>query len=67
MEARKSQYADMVNKYYDLATSFYEYGASHARPDAWLQQFQHQYTVPASLATRASLALVCEQQCMTSQ
>jgi hypothetical protein len=28
VEARKSQYADMVNKYYDLATSFYEYGAS---------------------------------------
>ncbi|WIA20814.1 hypothetical protein OEZ86_004745 [Tetradesmus obliquus] len=26
VEARKSQYADMVNKYYDLATSFYEYG-----------------------------------------
>lgn len=24
--ARKGQYADMVNKYYDLATSFYEYG-----------------------------------------
>lgn len=23
---RKDQYADMVNKYYDLATSFYEYG-----------------------------------------
>ncbi|KAH7365397.1 hypothetical protein KP509_18G025100 [Ceratopteris richardii] len=23
---RKSKYADMVNKYYDLATSFYEYG-----------------------------------------
>lgn len=26
MGARKDQYADMVNKYYDLATSFYEYG-----------------------------------------
>lgn len=26
VEARKAQYADMVNKYYDLATSFYEYG-----------------------------------------
>lgn len=26
VEARKGQYADMVNKYYDLATSFYEYG-----------------------------------------
>ncbi|KAF8062693.1 S-1 [Scenedesmus sp. PABB004] len=26
VEARKKQYADMVNKYYDLATSFYEYG-----------------------------------------
>nr|AGT17353.1 sterol methyltransferase [Saccharum hybrid cultivar R570] len=25
-EARKSNYTDMVNKYYDLATSFYEYG-----------------------------------------
>ncbi|KAJ4760616.1 Methyltransferase [Rhynchospora pubera] len=25
-EARKSNYSDMVNKYYDLATSFYEYG-----------------------------------------
>jgi len=24
--SRKDQYADMVNKYYDLATSFYEYG-----------------------------------------
>jgi hypothetical protein len=24
--ARKKQYADMVNKYYDLATTFYEYG-----------------------------------------
>ena len=24
--SRKGQYADMVNKYYDLATSFYEYG-----------------------------------------
>lgn len=24
--ARKNNYADMVNKYYDLATSFYEYG-----------------------------------------
>eukprot|EP00850_Spirogloea_muscicola_P012310 SM000079S22428 [mRNA] locus=s79:107297:110244:+ [translate_table: standard] len=24
--ARKSSYTDMVNKYYDLATSFYEYG-----------------------------------------
>ncbi|KAJ3670208.1 hypothetical protein LUZ60_010532 [Juncus effusus] len=24
--ARKSNYSDMVNKYYDLATSFYEYG-----------------------------------------
>lgn len=23
---RKSNYTDMVNKYYDLATSFYEYG-----------------------------------------
>jgi hypothetical protein len=31
VEARKSQYADMVNKYYDLATSFYEYGACSAR------------------------------------
>lgn len=26
MAVRKGQYADMVNKYYDLATSFYEYG-----------------------------------------
>jgi len=26
VEARKKEYADMVNKYYDLATSFYEYG-----------------------------------------
>ena len=26
VEARKSMYADMVNRYYDLATSFYEYG-----------------------------------------
>eukprot|EP00878_Enallax_costatus_P007298 GHUV01007644.1.p1 GENE.GHUV01007644.1~~GHUV01007644.1.p1 ORF type:complete len:214 (+),score=13.11 GHUV01007644.1:124-765(+) len=26
VESRKKQYADMVNKYYDLATSFYEYG-----------------------------------------
>eukprot|EP00879_Flechtneria_rotunda_P011009 GHRR01011504.1.p1 GENE.GHRR01011504.1~~GHRR01011504.1.p1 ORF type:complete len:345 (+),score=80.65 GHRR01011504.1:506-1540(+) len=26
VQARKEQYADMVNKYYDLATSFYEYG-----------------------------------------
>ncbi|XP_078170471.1 cycloartenol-C-24-methyltransferase 1-like [Carex rostrata] len=25
-ETRKSNYADMANKYYDLATSFYEYG-----------------------------------------
>ncbi|XP_061996533.1 cycloartenol-C-24-methyltransferase isoform X1 [Rosa rugosa] len=25
-EARKSNYTDMVNKYYDLVTSFYEYG-----------------------------------------
>jgi hypothetical protein len=24
---RKARYTDMVNKYYDLATSFYEYGA----------------------------------------
>jgi hypothetical protein len=27
VDARKKEYADMVNKYYDLATSFYEYGA----------------------------------------
>eukprot|EP00793_Prasinoderma_coloniale_P001231 PRCOL_00005003-RA len=26
VEKRKSMYADMVNKYYDLSTSFYEYG-----------------------------------------
>jgi len=26
VEERKAQYADMVNRYYDLATSFYEYG-----------------------------------------
>ncbi|KIY98794.1 hypothetical protein MNEG_9170 [Monoraphidium neglectum] len=26
VEGRKAKYADMVNKYYDLATSFYEYG-----------------------------------------
>lgn len=26
VEARKSNYSDMVNKYYDLATSFYEFG-----------------------------------------
>ena len=26
VESRKKAYADMVNKYYDLATSFYEYG-----------------------------------------
>jgi hypothetical protein len=26
VDSRKGQYADMVNKYYDLATSFYEYG-----------------------------------------
>lgn len=26
VSARRSAYADMVNKYYDLATSFYEYG-----------------------------------------
>nr|XP_024393948.1 cycloartenol-C-24-methyltransferase 1-like [Physcomitrium patens]XP_024393949.1 cycloartenol-C-24-methyltransferase 1-like [Physcomitrium patens]XP_024393950.1 cycloartenol-C-24-methyltransferase 1-like [Physcomitrium patens]PNR40925.1 hypothetical protein PHYPA_018328 [Physcomitrium patens] len=25
-EARKSNYTDMVNKYYDLVNSFYEYG-----------------------------------------
>ncbi|RRT84658.1 hypothetical protein BHE74_00019225, partial [Ensete ventricosum] len=25
-ETRKANYSDMVNKYYDLATSFYEYG-----------------------------------------
>lgn len=25
-EERKANYTDMVNKYYDLATSFYEYG-----------------------------------------
>ncbi|ERN00850.1 cycloartenol-C-24-methyltransferase 1 isoform X2 [Amborella trichopoda] len=25
-ESRKANYADMVNKYYDLSTSFYEYG-----------------------------------------
>ena len=24
--ARKANYTDVVNKYYDLATSFYEYG-----------------------------------------
>ena len=30
MDARKGQYADMVNKYYDLATSFYEYGEAEA-------------------------------------
>lgn len=37
VDARKAQYADMVNKYYDLATSFYEYGeptASKAAADA---------------------------------
>jgi sterol 24-C-methyltransferase len=28
--ARKAQYADMVNKYYDLATSFYEYGEARS-------------------------------------
>jgi hypothetical protein len=27
VDARKKEYADMVNKYYDLSTSFYEYGA----------------------------------------
>jgi sterol 24-C-methyltransferase len=27
LAARKKEYQDMVNKYYDLATSFYEYGA----------------------------------------
>lgn len=26
LESRKAAYADMVNKYYDLSTSFYEYG-----------------------------------------
>lgn len=26
VEQRKAQYGDMVNKYYDLATAFYEYG-----------------------------------------
>ena len=26
VESRKACYADMVNKYYDLATSFYEFG-----------------------------------------
>lgn len=26
VEQRKARYTDMVNKYYDLATSFYEYG-----------------------------------------
>eukprot|EP00879_Flechtneria_rotunda_P021793 GHRR01022980.1.p1 GENE.GHRR01022980.1~~GHRR01022980.1.p1 ORF type:complete len:152 (+),score=22.77 GHRR01022980.1:758-1213(+) len=30
VQARKEQYADMVNKYYDLATSFYEYGGLYA-------------------------------------
>ncbi|KAM7263231.1 hypothetical protein ACFE04_000914 [Oxalis oulophora] len=25
-ETRKAQYTDLVNKYYDLVTSFYEYG-----------------------------------------
>mmetsp|Transcript_30095 Transcript_30095/g.75852 ORF Transcript_30095/g.75852 Transcript_30095/m.75852 type:complete len:342 (+) Transcript_30095:83-1108(+) len=37
-EERKSNYTDMVNKYYDLATSFYEYG--------WGQSFHfaHRWT-----------------------
>lgn len=28
---RKARYTDMVNKYYDLATSFYEYGERESR------------------------------------
>jgi hypothetical protein len=34
LAARKKEYQDMVNKYYDLATSFYEYGED-ARPGRW--------------------------------
>lgn len=29
-EARKAQYVDVVNKYYDLATDFYEFGWGHS-------------------------------------
>lgn len=31
VESRKKMYTDMVNKYYDLATSFYEYGTCGAQ------------------------------------
>ncbi len=43
--ARKGQYADMVNKYYDLATSFYEYGEGPSRVCGfhmqWILQLHH--------------------------
>ncbi len=34
LAARKKEYADMVNKYYDLSTSFYEYGKQQERVQA---------------------------------
>jgi hypothetical protein len=54
VEARKSQYADMVNKYYDLATSFYEYGALAAYDRVQLQQLQQQYKQHAAAITPSS-------------
>ncbi|THU59246.1 hypothetical protein C4D60_Mb07t00120 [Musa balbisiana] len=38
-ETRKANYSDMVNKYYDLATSFYEFGwgeSFHFAPRCWM-------------------------------
>jgi hypothetical protein len=54
VEARKSQYADMVNKYYDLATSFYEYGGFAMQGRVQLQQLWQQYKLPAAVASASS-------------
>jgi hypothetical protein len=54
LETRKKQYQDMVNKYYDLATSFYEYGKDCFSVPVWAERWE--LLVPA----RAPLARSCK-------
>eukprot|EP00898_Chlorokybus_atmophyticus_P008219 jgi/Chlat1/8399/Chrsp80S07829 len=66
VDARKAQYADMVNKYYDLATSFYEYGWGESFHFAHRQQGEslresikrHEHYLALRLALRPGMQVV---------
>jgi sterol 24-C-methyltransferase len=66
VEKRKGMYADMVNKYYDLSTSFYEYGwgesfhFAHRRHNETLRESirRHEHYLALKLGLKAGMKVL---------